>query len=242
MEIDYSKYTRAELIDVYRNIDKEQYPERYQMLCDEIKRREHAEQSPVKGNERALEESDDYEEDKDFEFVLTFSTQDAKNRFRFLGVFVLINIMFLAFIIPKYIVKDIAQIHQYSTQVTSIECKKIELIDEETDKVSIVFDLNIYATGNVYSAVGIDKTKCQQLAKTLRPEENVSIWHEEGLMYQLSTPKGMLLSYQYLKPKIKALQSEDVSFIWIGLFAVWAFLFKSLVNAISPGTFGKNDD
>ena len=156
--------------------------------------------------------------------------------------FALINLIFLAFIIPKYIVKDISQIHEYSTQLASIECKEIELIDEETDKVTVVFDLNIHATGNVYSAVGIDKTKCQQLAKTLHSGDDVSIWHEEGLMYQLNSAQGILLSYQYLTPKIKALKSENVSFIWFGLLAVWAFLFKSLLNAISPGTFSKSDE
>ncbi|MGB0496562.1 MAG: hypothetical protein ACPGJI_09410, partial [Kangiellaceae bacterium] len=36
MQIDYSKYTHAELLDVFENIDAEKYPERYKAIVDAI--------------------------------------------------------------------------------------------------------------------------------------------------------------------------------------------------------------
>ncbi|GLX76940.1 hypothetical protein tinsulaeT_02800 [Thalassotalea insulae] len=40
MNPDYTKYTLAELYEVKRNIDKECYPERYDLLINEIRKRE----------------------------------------------------------------------------------------------------------------------------------------------------------------------------------------------------------
>ena len=39
MEPDYSKYTAEELIDVYNNIDRDSYPDRFKRLLDEIEAR-----------------------------------------------------------------------------------------------------------------------------------------------------------------------------------------------------------
>ena len=39
MKIDYTKYTVPELLDVNENIDAEQFPERYNLLQEEIERR-----------------------------------------------------------------------------------------------------------------------------------------------------------------------------------------------------------
>ena len=36
MQIDFSKYTLEELLDIERNIDKDAYPERYEIVCSLI--------------------------------------------------------------------------------------------------------------------------------------------------------------------------------------------------------------
>ena len=36
---DYSKYSRSQLLDAYRNIDKTKYPERTQIILDELEKR-----------------------------------------------------------------------------------------------------------------------------------------------------------------------------------------------------------
>ena len=40
MQVDFSKYTLEELLDIERNIDKDAYPERYEIVCSLIKLKE----------------------------------------------------------------------------------------------------------------------------------------------------------------------------------------------------------
>ncbi len=40
MQLDFSKYTLKELLDIERNIDKDAYPERYEIVCELIKVKE----------------------------------------------------------------------------------------------------------------------------------------------------------------------------------------------------------
>ena len=142
MPIDYSKYSSEDLLDVKENIDAEKYPERYQRLCAELElRRKNGE----------LEELED-DEDIEDEFVIEFSSEGkGTGRKLFICVFLLANLAVLALIIPKYSVTDIADVHKYNTTIDFIECHKEEVIDEETDKVTTYFDLNIGAAQEVFS-------------------------------------------------------------------------------------------
>lgn len=49
MEPDYSKYTQEELLDVYKNIDRKMYPERFKALCSYIEL-----EKPVEKKKRLL--------------------------------------------------------------------------------------------------------------------------------------------------------------------------------------------
>ena len=49
MKPDYSKYTQEELLDVYGNIDRKMYPERFKALCSSIEL-----EKPVEKKKRLL--------------------------------------------------------------------------------------------------------------------------------------------------------------------------------------------
>jgi len=226
-------YTLDELF-----IDKEKYPERYQQLCDEIQRRKDRGGFEPKLKEiEAREDVDDWPN----ELIIEFSSQGREiNRKLFILGFILINVVLLAFALPKYIVSDLSSVHEYSTVIDFVECHKDEVVDDETDKVSAYFDLNIGSYQDIFSAVDIGTQKCKNLARDLNVGTTVSIWHDGGLIYQLKSDNGILLPYIYMKPKIRDLQTNDAMLYWFGVVALWFLLFKSVANAVVPGTFAHN--
>jgi len=236
--INYSNYTLDELFDVNESINKDKYPERYKQLCEEIQQRKQSGEF-----KRKVQEIDrrEYEDDDENEFIIEFSSEGkGTNRKLFIIGFTLINLFVLAFVLPKYIVSDLTNIHEYSTEIGSIKCHKEEVIDDETDKVYTYFDLNIDSYQNTYSAIGIGEGKCKNIARDLNVGTNVSIWHEDGLIHQLKSENNMLLPYVYMKPKVRELRTDDAFFYWFGLVALWFMFFKSLVNAVAPGSFTSN--
>jgi hypothetical protein len=238
VSINYSNYTLDELFDVHENIDRDNYPERYKQLCEEIQRRKETVEFKQKNQE--IEEQEDEEDDED-EFIIEFSADgNGTSRKLFILGFILVNVVILAFVLPKYIVSDLANIHEYSTEIDFIECHKEEVVDDETDKVYTYFDLNIGSYQDTFSAVGIGEGKCKNLARNIKVGTNVSIWHEGGLIHQLKSQDKLLLPYIYMKPKVRELRTNDANFYWFGLVFVWVILFKSVANAVVPGTFTSN--
>jgi hypothetical protein len=235
VSINYSNYTLDELFDVNENIDKDKYPDRYKQLCEEIQRRKESGEF-----ERKVQETED-EDDNENEFIIEFSSEGkGTNRKLFILGFILINVVVLALVLPKYIISDLANIHEYSTEVDFIECHKEEVIDDETDKVYKYFDLNIGSGQDTFSAVGIGEGKCKNLARSLKVGTNISVWHEDGLIHQIKSKDKMLLPYVYMESKVRELRTDDANLYWFGLLALWVMLFKSVTNAVVPGTFTSN--
>ena len=107
MKIDYSKYTVAELLDVNENIDAGQFPHRHKLLQEEIERRK------TSGELRPqVEEHDDSDDsDDNNEIIIEFSA-DGHSRKLFIFGFLIVNLVILAYMIPKYIVTDIVEVHE----------------------------------------------------------------------------------------------------------------------------------
>lgn len=237
VSINYSNYTLDELFDVNENIDREKYPERYKQLFEEIQRRKETGEFEQKIQEIKEQEDDDDEN----EFIIEFSAEgNGISRKLFIIGFILINVVVLAFVLPKYIVSDLVNIHEYSTEIDFIECHKEEIIDDETDKLYTYFDLNIGSYQDTFSAIGIGEGKCKNVAKSLKVGTNVSIWHENGLIHQLKTKDKVLLPYVYMESKVRELRTNDAKFYWFGLLFIWVVFFKSVANAVVPGTFTSN--
>jgi len=233
--IDYTKYTLDELLDVNENINKDKYPERYKQLCDEIQRRKDIGEFIVK--EKMIEDLQDNDED---EIIIEFSPSGAGIfRIIFLVGFFLINILVLAILLSKYTVTDISKVHEYSTIIDSVECQREEVTYSKSDRVDTYFHLNIMSYQDLFTADRISESKCRMLARELNVGTKVSIWHEDGLIFQLRSDTETLLSYQYMRPNIQTVQTSNSSYYWFGLFIFWIIFFKSLINACCPGTFTK---
>lgn len=234
--IDYTKYTVDELLDVNENINKDKYPERYKQLCDEIQRRK--DRGEFIKKEHTFEDLRDNEED---DIIIEFSSNGSVIvRTIFLVGFFIVNVLVLALLLFKYTVTDISKVHKYSTIIDSVECRREEVTYSKSDRVDTYFHLNIVSFPDLFTAYRISEIKCRMLARELNIGTRVSIWHEDGLIFQLKSDTEILLSYQYMRPNIQAVQTSDSSYYLFGLFIFWIMFFKSLVNAFFPGTFTKD--
>lgn len=119
--------------------------------------------------------------------------------------------------------------------------KKIQLYDDESETRTTVYDLIITVENDEFSALSIDGRMCQQVVNSINLEQNLTIWHHEGLIYQLSNQSGLLLSYNYLKAIIYDLQTDGATSLWIVFIWFWLFVYKTATNVIIPGTF-KNEE
>lgn len=126
MSINYSSYTLDELIDVYHHIDKEQYPERFKRLCDEIdKRQQGISTHYLDSSNLDYFEEDDEDDDESNDFIIDFESSKLTPSRLIAGVLIaLVNIVILSYLLPKYHVKPLADTHQFMTTIDAAQCKK----------------------------------------------------------------------------------------------------------------------
>lgn len=231
MSYDYRQCSLEELLDTYENVDRENYPEAYKRICEEIAYRKQkgeltdrdlelreASEDFLYRNHRfnVFEELDSYYHFSEYDESgsSTTSIQLPKQITRgLIAVFVIVNIALLALILPNYWVPALEDVHKYSAMLDSVRCKK-ERIFEDDDSY-MYYHLLLESQQHQFSAFDIHPSKCQAIARRLSPEEKVDIWHEDGLIYQLEFQNIKLLPYDYLKTSILGHQTSDIERYWI---------------------------
>ncbi len=254
MTIDYSKYSLEELLDVKENINAAKYPQRYQDLLAEIDNRANSpeeqllEQKQVQ-SENELEDAYNSNYGYRLEYFEFEARGDEYKRALFLLAFLLINIVFLCWAVPQYHVAPLSEVHEFRTLVDEVKCKTETVYDEELDKTTRYYDLYLQSYPETFAALGISRALCQKIAKTIsvsingaeaQEQTEISLWHEQGLVYQIAHKNRIVLPYTYMKSKIYNLQTTNFKMNWFLLIGIWIICFPSFINAIFPGTFVKN--
>lgn len=217
-------------------IDVERYPKNYEAIVDELERRRRVGNLHGSNTDHLAWPEDD---DDDDEFFFEFSAVGHKKRRRFfIGIFLLFNVIILGTVVPKYFVKSLNSTHQYNTSLTAFKCNRNEV--EETGSIRVYHDLDIISGDDLFVAFDISPRMCLALMSDYKMGDEISIWHHQGIVYQLKVGERVLVSYRYLKSRIRDVQTEDVFMYWAILILVWFVLFKSVINAISPGSFVKD--
>lgn len=243
MKVDYTTYSLKDLLDVKSRIDVERFPENYEALIDEIERRRRS--GNLHGNNTDhLINNYDYDDDDDEEdlFFLDFKPNGNKKRRRFVICAALIITAWALLLIGKdYWVTSLDEVRKYDTTVSSMKCVITDVENEETDEVRRYIDLDVMSDIDRFTAFDISQRMCNTIKSEYPTGSPISIWHKDGIIYQLKSDERMLLSYRLLKSRIRAFQTQDMYFYIFGLLFFWALAFKTVINAISPGTFTKED-
>ncbi|NRA59764.1 MAG: hypothetical protein HRU25_02405 [Psychrobium sp.] len=174
MDINYSKYTLGELLDARANINGDKFPDRLQLLEQELKRRNYKAEDQIPLPNGSTQE----EPEVDDSLIIEFSSETSSyRRIIFISLFAAINLVILAFIYPKYFVTELSDTHQYTIIIDSIECNKEQFIDDETDELIEYFELYINSYQDTFRAMGISKKICKSLANELAVNTKILIWH-----------------------------------------------------------------
>ncbi|MDO6774320.1 hypothetical protein Q4591_03055 [Shewanella sp. 3_MG-2023] len=240
--IDYSTYTLEELLDVKENIDSMTYPERYQRLLAEIKIKQKIKVKTVK-DEPEVDDWSFYWRNRQFSIIIEFDKSAPTKRWRmgFILFMFFVNAAVLTWILPDYVVTELKELHQYTTEIDTVECRQDTVIDEETDKVSYFYDIVINVYPVIFIAPNFSPQMCKYVAQEISKKQRVSIWQEDGLIHQLSSNNELILSYKFMRPKVKDFRTRN-SIIYLIFLAMFNLIFfKSIINALTPGSFKSFD-
>lgn len=234
-KINYRKYKNAELLHARYRINQQVFPGRYQQLCDEIARRK--QNGQLKVEKSSVIDHVSFWDRR--ELIIEFTQTHKVLRITFLVLYVLSNIIAFTFIASKYWVTDFSKLHQYTAVLDQATCRKDTVEDEETGKIDEYYDVVVSIYPEIFLAPNLPASTCNKIAATLTPGSQISIWHQDGLIHQLVLDQSTLLSYRDMKSKIRDFNSRGYLFYLFSLFGIALIFFKSLYNAVYPGTYKK---
>lgn len=243
MKLDYTTYSLKDLLETRRRIDAERYPENFDALVNEIERRRRCGNLHGSNTEHlsGYVDTDDEEDEADTLFVDFKSNGHKKRRCFVITAVLATSLCILALIGNEYWVTSLDNVRQYNTTVSDMRCVVTDIEDEETGKVRRYIDLELSSGADLFAAFDINHRMCQTIKQEYPSGSNIKVWHQDGVIYQLKSDDRMLLSYRLLKPRIRAFQTQNTLYYIFGLFFIWLLCFKTFVNAVSPGTFTKDD-
>lgn len=158
-------------------------------------------------------------------------------RLTYLIVFFCVNLVALAILFNSYQVKTLAEVHRYHSQVNKVECITEVVEHEDSLFTDIYYDVYVDTPKDIFAALAVDEHICHHLAQTPLTGEDVTIWHEKGEIYQISTANQLILAYPYMKKIIRQRQTEMIHYFYLIYGFIWLTSFKTLCNAVSPGRY-----
>ncbi len=240
-EIDYSQYTLEELFDVQRVIDKEHHPERYQSLIKEIESRKLTpEYIKEKCKHDFITHREKYDDDYDYEDIVELQHQVGQylSNHKWLmvllaAVFVTINVGILNVLISNNSTLSLKDIHVFQTQLDDARCRKEVVYLGDTDNTKTYFDLVLNSYPHEFVALNVTEKTCKKILRKVLPTNLVEIGHVDGLIHQLKFEDKVLLSYQFMKPKVISYKNSKSDGYLFWLIITWAIIAPCLFFSFS---------
>jgi hypothetical protein len=236
MEVNYTKYSYQELLEVKGVIDKQKYPERYQRLLNEIELR-------IKNGETSTIENSEMDDDDAsvlWDSLVVYNFNNRYYRIAFGLFYALVSVALLTQILPAFFHTKLANLPAYETTVDNIECKQYTF--KQDGKNYTEYDLKVVSYGFTFYVIDMKASTCKNTANRINKGEKVTIWYDGDLIYQLARQNDVVLPYQYLKRYVwHAKVNNSFSFI-IGFILFVSTFFRSFVNCITPQTYVPNKD
>ncbi|BDX04512.1 hypothetical protein [Planctobacterium marinum] len=224
----YASYNLAELLEVQENIDKERFPNRAAKVDDEIQKRLAAGEKP---DYEASSHQHDEERDS-VEFLLDFQGEEQQPlRKFFLASIAIIHIIIGGLIYDRLNLPEYQSLPQYLINVEKTQCLKMGSRDHR------YYDFVVLSWGYKFYAIDVNQNLCTKLYRNIEKETDLKIWHQDGVIFHMMAGDKVLLSQQYLRNNYRSNQVEHLLSWYMIPLLFWVLMFKSVVNAIRPGTF-----
>ncbi|MCC2606405.1 hypothetical protein [Planctobacterium marinum] len=226
----YARYSLAELLEVKENIDRDKFPNRAEKVDAEIQKRLDAGEKP----EQFETQDDEVDEESSEAFILDFQGAERQTfRKFFLGSVVLLHLLLAGFISHKLHIPEIDSLPQYLINVETTRCQKMG------SREYPYYDFVVHSWGHQFYAVDIKGQLCMRLQRDIPKDADLKIWHDNGVIFHMTLNDKVLLSQQYLRSNYRGNRLEQLKAWWMLPLLFWVLMFKSVVNAIRPGTFTK---
>lgn len=263
---DYSTYSLTDLKDFRAHCNSTKYPEKARLLDEAIRRRQanlteeprevpsiNLQRLDKPGSSRTIFDDDtflppvgEYAQllpvfDR-WGLIADFDGPDSTTkRMLFVILLLLLSLLFIFPTIPNYPTKALAQTHRFDVVPSSVLCQQ-HSPSTITGPNQFFFDLHIRAGNDMFTALNVPQAHCQQIAKQMKTPSKLSLWHHRYLIHQLGSEgkEDNLLPYQQQVKQTKAVIDAKNGSHWlnaIGLLILWLLAFRTLVNAIKPGSF-----
>lgn len=228
----YANYTLAELLDVQGNIDKDRFPNRAAKVDAEIQKRIAAGEKPEKQDPFHHYKEDDQEDEDSLEFLLDFQGEE-KQAFRkfFITMIVVVHLIAGGYIYHQLRIPEYAALPQYLINVEKTQCLKMGSKDHR------YYDFVVHSWGYKFYAIDIRQSLCSRLQRETPKDIDLKIWHQDGVIFHMMVGDKVLLSHQYLRSNYRGNRISRLTGWYMLPLLFWILMFKSVVNAIRPGTF-----
>lgn len=233
MEVNYSRYSYDELLEVKYAIDKNKFPQRYQRLLEEIELR-------IKNDDISTQENIEEADDKPelWEKLTVYNFENRLYRYTFLLFFIACVTYFLTYIAPAVFHTKLANLPAYKTEIHHIECKRYTYRRKGHDHV--YYNLELTSYGFTFYVPEMKRAHCNKASKEFKTGDISTIWYENDLIYQLANETRVVLPYRYLK---RYVWHENINYSFnymIGLVIFVSIFFKSFINCLSPNSYIAN--
>ena len=229
----YSRYTNAELLDVKQHIDRDKHPNRAAKVDAELAKRR--QQGRISDEERSVS-ADDTSEER-WELLLDFQEPEQQiKRWLFIIAFIALHLLVLSHIYRQTTVPDYQTLPEYLINVENAQCR---VVNNDGHRY---YDLFVKSYGHQFVAVDIRRNLCQKLAREIPTQVDVKIRHLDGVIFNLSLNDTPLLSYRYLSEHYRDNRLEHYQHWLFFALVFWSWVYKSIINALRPGTFSKEGE
>lgn len=197
MDVDYKSYSKEELEDAKRNVDVNAYPERYAAINAEIARRGHrpaTKHTKAKGQSSTFSRDDhnNLESTDAQPSVLTLHSARKLTPKKKLSL--LLNTLLLGGFVylTQQLRPSLDKTHKYTTEIHGSYCEYIE--EDEYYHSHNELILTVY--NDTFWLPYLNTDACFNTLKYVRKARKISLWHQDGRIYQLAADGHMLLTFE----------------------------------------------
>lgn len=234
----YKRMPYAELMAELDFVDAKKYPSRHRVLTDEIAlrklKKEHEHSAPVAPWDTLASKNsaEDGTEWHYFEF-----SENGRGRWIFLTCFIAANLVFLLSLALYAASPKLEALHRFDTYIDTAQCETVRYYENSRRRYVNAHVLELRAYDLYFYAPNISYRTCKVLPELLIDSPKVTLWHDEQYVYQLSMKEQMPITYEQMSQIYRDEKTKYYPVAYVALCMVWGYFLRSLINAVSPGSF-----
>lgn len=144
---------------------------------------------------------------------------------------IVVHVIAGGYIYHQSSVPEYGALPQYLINVEKTQCLKMG------SRKQPYYDFVVHSWGYKFYAIDIRQSLCSRLEREIPKDIDLKIWHQDGVIFHMMADDKVLLSHKYLRSNYRGNRISQLTGWYMLPLLFWILMFKSVVNAIRPGTF-----